>query len=190
VSPQEQSEVRDALHRGDRAEFEALVRQHQRSVFFLVMRLSRGDEELARDMVQKSFLKAWSHRESFRGESSFKSWLLRIAHNLALNELNRAWRRRELALEPTDGGSPAPLGHVEAEALDDLELAQHQALLQEAVASLSERQRAVAILRIYHDLPFAEIAAICEITTNNAKVNFHHAVSNIRTFLSNKGVAA
>lgn len=182
--------MRDALHRGDRAVFATLVRKHQRSVFFLAMRLSRGDEELARDMVQKSFLKAWSHRESFRGEASFKSWLLRIAHNLVLNELSRAWRRRELALEPTDGGSPAPLGRVEAEALNDVQLEQQRALLQEAVASLSERQRAVAVFRLYHDLPFSEIAAICEITTNNAKVNFHHAVSNIRKFLSNEGVAA
>lgn len=170
--------------------FSALVREHQRSVFFLLMRLSRGDEQLSRDMVQKSFLKAWSHRESFRGEASFKTWILRIARNLMLNELSRAWRKRELSPEPTDGGSPAPLGRVEAEAFADLELSQQRALLQEAISALSERQRAVAVLRLYHDLPFSEVAIICEITTNNAKVNFHHAVSNIRKFLSNEGVAA
>jgi len=190
VDPHERAQQSAALRRGDRAVFSALIRQHQRSVFFLAMRLSHGDEQLSRDMVQKSFLQAWSHRESFRGEASFKTWLLRIARNLVLNELNRAWRRRELSPEPTDGGSPAPLGRVEAAALDDLELGQRRALLQEAIAALPERQRAVAILRLYHDLPFSEVATICEITTNSAKVNFHHAVRNIRKFLSNEGAAA
>ena len=190
MEPHQRAQQSAALRRGDRVVFAALIREHQRSVFFLAMRLSRGDEQLARDMVQKSFLQAWTHRESFRGEASFKTWLLRIARNLVLNELSRAWRKREQLLEPTDGGSPAPFGRVEAAAYDDLELKQRRTLLQEAVASLSERQRAVSILRIYHDLPFSEIGTICEITTNNAKVNFHHAVRNIRKFLSDEGVAA
>lgn len=186
----DRTQLTAALQRGDRVLFAQLVQQHQRSVFFLAMRLSRGDEQLSRDMVQKSFLQAWSHRESFRGEASFKTWLLRIARNLTLNELSRAWRHRELLPDPTDGGSPAPLGHVEAQAFELLETDEKRVMLQEAVAALSRRQREVAILRLYHDLSFAEVAEICGITTNNAKVNFHHAVRGIKKFLATQGVAA
>ena len=190
MEPLKPEQITDALHRGDRDVFAQLVREHQRSVFFLAMRLSRGDEQFSKDMVQKSFLKAWSHRDGFRGEASFKTWLLRIGRNLCLNELSRAWRRREVLPEPTEGGSPAPLGKVDADAFQVLDTAQKRALLQEAVSMLSERQRAVTVLRLYHDLSFAEVAGICGITANNAKVNFHHAVRNIRKFLATQGAAA
>ena len=60
----------------------------------------------------------------------------------------------------------------------------------EAVDSLPERQRQVAMIRLYEDLSFAEVASICGITANNAKVNYHHAVRNIRSFLAARGIAA
>jgi len=190
VEPVDRAELAAALHRGDRGLFAHLVQEHQRSVFFLAMRLSNGDEQLSRDIVQKSFLQAWGHRQSFRGDASFKTWLLRIAKNLCLNELRRAWRQREVVAEPSDSGSYAPLGGVDANVLEQLSENQQRALLQEAVAELPERQRLVAILRLYHDLSFAEVAEICGITANNAKVNFHHAVRNIRKHLALAGVAA
>ncbi len=190
MEPVDRAELAAALHRGDRGLFAHLVQEHQRSVFFLAMRLSNGDEQLSRDIVQKSFLQAWGHRQSFRGDASFKTWLLRIAKNLCLNELRRAWRQREVVAEPSDSGSYAPLGGVDANVLEQLSENQQRALLQEAVAELPERQRLVAILRLYHDLSFAEVAEICGITANNAKVNFHHAVRNIRKHLALAGVAA
>ena len=177
----------EALACGDRGAFSALVREHQRSVFFVTLRMCRGDEQLARDVVQKTFLQAWAHRESFRGDASFKTWVLRIATNLCSNELRRAWRKRELGAGPDDTQS---LGWVEARAFDSLATSQARALLREAVDALPARQRAVALLRIYDDLSFKEVADACEITPNNAKVNFHHAVRNIRRFLVEKGVAA
>ena len=94
-SPRIDDELLRKIHAGDRAVFSSLVREHQRSVFFTAMRLSSGDEASARDIVQKAFLQAWTHREKFRGQASFKTWLLRITTNVAKNEQRRAWRRRE-----------------------------------------------------------------------------------------------
>jgi len=180
---------RDALS-GDRDAFSAMVRRHQRSVFFTALRVGRGDEQFARDITQKTFLQAWAKRASFRGESSVKTWLLRITTNLALNEMRRAWRHREVVpAAPTGEAEPPILGSVDARAFDALAVAEARGLLKQAVESLSPRQRAVAVLRIYEDLPFADIAAACGITANNAKVNFHHAVRNIRRSLAAAGVA-
>lgn len=172
-----------AAQAGDRAAFSSLVREHQRSVFFLALRLSRGDEQLARDVAQKTFLQAWSKRDSFRGEASFKTWLLRIASNLCSNELRRAWRRRELVPEAHEDGSPPVLGRVESTAAADLEHHELRERLRVAVDSLPERQRHVALLRLYDDLSFAEIGQALEITANNAKVSFHHAVKKLRSAL-------
>lgn len=173
---------------GDRDAFSRIVRRHQRSVFFTALRIG-PDEQFARDIAQKTFLQAWAKRESFRREASLKTWLLRITTNLALNELRRAWRHREFVPQDPEGEA-APLGTVESRAFAALATAEARALLREAVAALSPRQRAVAVLRIYEDLSFADIAHACDITTNNAKVNFHHAVGNIRRSLAAAGVAA
>jgi RNA polymerase sigma-70 factor, ECF subfamily len=184
------TDLLEAVRHGDRAAFGALVREHQRSVFFLALRLSRGDEQLARDVTQKTFLKAWAAREGFRGEASFKTWVLRIAGNLASNELRRAWRRREVVPSEPDGSPTVDLGRVEASAFEQLAASEARGLLREAVAALPDRQRSVALLRLYEDLSFHEIGGVCDITANNAKVNFHHAVRNIRRYLQDKGVAA
>lgn len=175
---------------GDRAVFSELIRAHQRSVFFLALRMSSGDEALARDIAQKTFLQAWRNRASFRGDSSFKTWLLRIASNLSKNELRRAWRKREVV--PSEGieGDLSGLVVTEQDSFEALATEQARAFLRQAVANLPEQQQRVAILRLYEDMSFAEVGEHCGITANNAKVNFHHAVRNIRKFLAAQGVAA
>jgi RNA polymerase sigma-70 factor, ECF subfamily len=175
-----------AAQAGDRDAFSALVRQHQRSVFFVALRLSRGDEQLARDVTQKTFLQAWARRESFRGEASFKTWLLRIASNLSSNELRRAWRHRELVPEEPD----AELGRVEATVAQDLERQERRNQLRAAVDDLPSTQRRVALLRLYQDLSFAEIGEALDITANNAKVSFHHAVKKLRAALEPQEVGS
>ena len=172
-----------AAQAGDRSAFSSLVREHQRSVFFLALRLSRGDEQLARDVTQKTFLQAWVKRASFRGESSFKTWLLRITANLCSNELRRAWRHRELVPDGAADGSPPELGRVEATAPAQLEERERRRRLRAAVDDLPERQRRVALHRLYDDLSFAEIGHALDITANNAKVSFHHAVKKLRLAL-------
>lgn len=180
-------ELVEAIRHGDRDAFGALVREHQRSVFFLVLRMGRGDEQLARDVSQRAFMQAWAHRESFRGEASFKTWLLKIAANLCRNELRRAWRHREWV--PTDDAEePREVGSVPPRALDQLVSTEARGLLRAAVDALPDRQRQVAMLRLYQDLSFAEVGDVCGITANNAKVNFHHAVRKLRDFLTARGV--
>lgn len=178
------------IHAGDRAVFSSLVREHQRSVFFTAMRLSSGDEASARDIVQKAFLQAWTHRENFRGQASFKTWLLRITTNVAKNEQRRAWRRREFT--PGEGTEEdfEPLTPEAETSFDVLASKRAREFLRDAVESLPQRQREIALLRIYEDLSFVEVAECCGTSANNAKVSFHHAVKNIRKFLAARGLAA
>ncbi len=186
-APQPQDLVA-AAQAGDRAAFSALVREHQRAVFFAALRAGRGDEQLARDVVQKTFLQAWAKRESFRGDASYRTWLIRIASNLCSNELRRAHRRREVVPE-TEDGSPPELGRVEATAEASLHERQRRRRLRSAVDGLPELQRRVALLRLYDDLSFAEIGDALDVTANNAKVSFHHAVKKLRAALDPDGGA-
>lgn len=85
--------------RGDRAAFARLVRQHQSRLRGFLRRLTRGDQALADDLAQETFLEAWKKLAQYRGEGTFAGWLLRIAWTRYLME---ARRRKLEPLEETD----------------------------------------------------------------------------------------
>lgn len=155
--------------------FEALVERHQRSIHGLAHRWL-GDHAAADEVVQATFVQAYTHLVDFRGEASFRSWLYGIALNQA-RSLQRS-RRRERSV---------PLDEVPEEALPQVsepsaggEARDRLALL---VQRLPPRQRAVVTLRVAADLPFREIARLEGISENSAKVSYHHAVTRLRQWM-------
>src|SRR3981081_2106694 len=88
------SELIRSAQRGDRAAFEALVRQYDQAVLRLALHLT-GSEADARDIYQEAFLKAYRHIGNFRFECSFYTWIYRIVTNLCLDHLRRKQTRNE-----------------------------------------------------------------------------------------------
>ncbi len=114
---------------GDRAAFEALVRQRQSPLRGFLRRLTRGDYALADDLAQETFFEAWRKMEQFRGEGTFGSWLARIAYRRYL-----MWARKR-KLEPLDedvdipDAAPAPDQRLDLEkAMTRLSLPERAAL--------------------------------------------------------------
>jgi RNA polymerase sigma-70 factor (ECF subfamily) len=161
----------------DPAVWARIVGEHQRAIFDAASRLLR-DDDLARDVAQRTFVNAWAERGRFRFEASLRTWLLRIAHNLALNELRRAHRRNELGTDTLPEPDTAVWGTP-----DPAEAKQTRTRLADAVHRLPPRQRAVVLLRVHEDLSFSEIGAVVGIRGDNAKVSFHHALQNLRRAL-------
>jgi RNA polymerase sigma-70 factor (ECF subfamily) len=157
---------------GDERAFETLVERHQRAVFGVAQRVLR-DRDAADEATQRAFVRAFERLRSFRGEASFGTWLHRIVMNECRNIL-RAQRR-----------------HVDLDAVPEARLAtvdpsrdpRLAARLGALVAELPPRQRSVLSLRVFSDLPFAEIARAEGITENSAKVSFHHAVRRLQRWL-------
>ena len=170
------AELLTAFRAGSSRAFETLVRRYQAPVLAIARRFAR-DQDDAEDLAQRAFINAAGRAGGWRG-GSFKSWLFRIVVNLAKNHLRDVARfdRSEEAHERE--APPAP-----AEAHDLLERAERQRALRAAIARLPRRQREVLLLRIDGDLPFAEIAGALGITEVNAKVNFHHAVQRLKSWL-------
>ena len=81
---------------GDQAAFEQLVADNQNKVYSLCVRLT-GDREEGADLAQEAFLRAWQALPSFQGESSFSTWVYRLATNVCIDFLRRQARRREVA---------------------------------------------------------------------------------------------
>jgi RNA polymerase sigma-70 factor, ECF subfamily len=189
-------ELKDTVRRaasGDREAFEALVRKHQPEIYRFFRRACRSDED-ARDQCQLTFVRAYRSLSGFEGRSSFRTWLFRIATNLSRNYYRDQGRRCEVPLaREEDSGSSRPMERDivdhKPSTLDRLELGEKRDQLRDAVDTLPPRQRSVVLLRIYHDLTFAEIAEVESITANNAKVSFCHAVRNLKKTVAGTGAA-
>lgn len=156
------AELLERCRAQDPAGIEAVIHRHGDRVYrALVLVVKDADD--ARDLAQETFVRFLRSLPTFRGESSLKSWLLRIATNLALNRLrDRDRRGSPLSLDELPEaqlpGSSLPAGPEEV-VLRRLELGEVSAFLD----GLSPALRAVAVLRFFEGLPYQEIARTLEI---------------------------
>ena len=167
---------------GDEEAFEELWRRHEGVVLSVVRRYARAPED-ARDLVQRAFLRALA--ASRRGLATrpgepfpFRTWVIRIAVNLAKNHARdeARWRKEPLELlgEAVHSGPTAD---------ETLLRRERERIVKRAVLELPRRQREVLSLRIDASLSFEEVAEVLNITVNNAKVCFHHAIRRLRALV-------
>ena len=156
---------------GDARAFDELVRRYQRPIYRLAFRYVKSEAD-AKDVTQRTFVKALGALARWRADASFRTWLYRIAINAALNHLRD--RRRDERRAGSGEPEPPPADPA------DLDRDRRRAALRAAVAALPPRQRMVLELRVYDDLTFREVAALCGVSENAAKVSFHHAVARLR----------
>jgi len=166
--------------KGDRDAFDVLVVRHQRAVYQLCFRFVRDHAE-ASDAMQDAFLKAWRAVPRFKGDAAFATWLYRVAVNTCLSRLAA---RRPIADPLSDAAAVADPRGSQAASLLEREQA---AAVRRAVDHLPARQRATVILRVFHDLPHAEIASVLGSSVGSVKANFFHALRNLRRLLAEDG---
>lgn len=148
-----------------------------RFVSSVVRRIVR-DPDAADDVAQDALLLAHRYRASFRGESSYRTWLYRIAQMSALGYLRKRRRSRELlAIEDREVGAdtadPAPSPHELAETREEA------AIVQRALDAMGEKYRDVLLLRA-RDLSESEIADHLGVTVANVKIRTHRARQQLR----------
>lgn len=158
---------------GRREDFDVLVERYHAPLVGFVVRLVR-DRDVAADIVQTTFVRAYTRLGQFRGDASFVSWLYQIALNETRSRHRKERTHPQVSLDDVD---EAELGSV-----DDSDRRGFRSI-EALVARLPLRQRSVVMLRVLKDLPFKEIARIEGISENSAKVNYHHAVTRLRAWL-------
>jgi RNA polymerase sigma-70 factor (ECF subfamily) len=169
----------DQAKAGEHRAFEELVRRTASDTFTLARRLVSDDDD-ARDVVQEVYLRAFRSIGRFRGDAQFTTWLYRITANCAATQLGKRRRHGHDELD-TDVELPdAKADHDPALAADASLLRRR---LEEAIAELPPRLRAVVVLRDVYDLNHAEIAAELGISESAAKVRLHRARRRLRTLV-------
>lgn len=163
----------EALRNGEEAAYELLISRYQLPIYNLVFRLV-NDPADASDVTQEVFLKVFRSIRDFRGQSSLKTWLYRIAVNEAHNQ-RRWWtrhRKKEIGLETSEEG-----GRSYQERLSDPRRSPYEeawdgekhALVEQALQTINPAFRAAVVLRDIEDLSYEEIAAVLQVSLGTVK---------------------
>jgi RNA polymerase sigma-70 factor, ECF subfamily len=186
-SPDPDLQLVESARAGSPSAFEALVRRHAGRVHRQALSILRSQED-ARDVSQETFVRAYRHLSTFRGEAKFATWLQRIAANLALMKLRSRRRCPERPIDELlpgfqeDGHHLAAIGTFpESGHLDDGII--RRDLILEAMSQLPENYREILILRSLQELDTKEAAAQLQISTTAVKLRLHRAHQALRTIL-------
>ena len=182
------SVIREVLD-GDANAFEEIVREYEKNVYNIALRMS-GDREDALDISQESFLKAYHSLHSFRGDSKFSVWLYRIVSNTCLDFLRERKRRAEFPLVREDEDGETEQADIRDESLSPETLFE-QKLTREALrrglASLPEDQRRILLLREIQGFSYDEIGQILSLESGTVKSRIFRARRKLCEFLIEDG---
>ena len=171
---------------GSEAAFEQIVRGHQRAVLSLLYRLT-GDSGLAEDLAQESFVKAFRNLAAFDRGRRFSSWLLRIAHNTAIDFM----RRQRLPLVHVDADPPGTRRDPPAPAVPDpVEQKALGAAIDTAMRRLRPEHRVAVTLRYEEGMAFGEIAEVMGVAEATARSHVHRARKELARLLTAAGWGA
>jgi RNA polymerase sigma-70 factor (ECF subfamily) len=159
---------------GDQRAATVLVERHATAIARFVSTLGERETD---EVVQDTFVRAFGSFDSFRGDSSLRTWLFTIARRLVLDRRRAERRRPEVE----------PLGEAEVAtgftALDSIVAEESEAQVREAVERLSPTQREVFTLRVGEGLSYKEIAEVVGTTEGAARVHYHNALRVIKEAL-------
>ncbi|OWY25234.1 RNA polymerase subunit sigma [Sphingobacteriales bacterium UPWRP_1] len=160
------------------AAFSLLMQKYQEKIYWLIRRIVI-DHEDANDVCQNVFIKVWRNLDSFKENSQLYTWLYRIATNESLTFLNRKKKKASVQISTEDYDLTKQL-----EADPYFEGDNLQIQLQNAIASLPEKQRMVFLLRYYDEMKYEDMSETLDTSVGALKASYHHAVKKIEKYLT------
>lgn len=173
----------EATAAGDQTSYTILVRRYRNAVFAIALRLTANQSD-AEEVTQDSFLRAFRYLANFRGESSFKTWLLRITGRVAIDHLRRK-KLDTISLDVPE--SPvARLPEKSPSGLQHLLHDERHELLQKAMQDLSKEDASALQLFYFHEQSIQEITHVMGWTESNTKSRLSRARQRLRVVLMEK----
>jgi RNA polymerase sigma-70 factor (ECF subfamily) len=169
------SELIERWKRGDERAASLLVERHSAALArFAVSYGARGQVD---ELVQDTFVRAFGSLDGFRGDSSFRTWLMTIERRLMLDR-QRSEKRRPDRVEIQDGDAT-----TQFDALDGMVAEESRRRVADAVQRLSPTQKQVFTLRVADGLSYKEIAEAVGTTEGAARVHYHNAMRAVKEFI-------
>lgn len=172
--------------RGDAAAFDRLVERYKERLYATVYHMT-GNHEDANDLVQDSLIKAYRSIRSFKGQSSFYTWVYRITVNRTINFLKRRKNRNQYSLDDVDSAIHTDPDFVELMShvtpRREVGLLELQAKLNEALQKLSETHRAVVIMHDIQGMTHADIAKTLQCSEGTVRSRLFYARQQLQGLL-------
>jgi RNA polymerase sigma factor (sigma-70 family) len=173
--------------RGSMSAYDELVRRYQQRIYATVYHMTSNHED-ANDLAQEAFIKAFQVLKSFKGGSSFYTWVYRIAVNKTINFLKQRKHRTQMSLNDLDVNAENDPDLValisENTPRRDLNLAELQEKLNEAMQKLSEVHRLAVTLHDIQGVPHEEIARIMDCNIGTVRSRLFYARQQLQGYLS------
>ena len=160
-----------------RQAFECIVREYSEQLYWQIRRLVFSHED-ANDILQNTFIKAWTNIDYFRGDAKMSTWLYRIALNECLTFLNKQRANNQLSIDEAD---KELLNKLESDTYFDGD--DTQKIFLQAIHTLPEKQQIVFNLKYFKEMKYEEISEIMGTSIGTLKASYHHAVKKIEAFL-------
>jgi len=165
--------------------FDEIIRQHQRRVYRVILLLAR-DADVADTLTQECFLRAFRKRESFRGECSVQTWLLRIATNLVRDHQKSrrlSFWKRLVGLGTEEESIPMQVAAPEASPERALMAREELRAVWDAVETLPQQQRTIFLLRFAQELTLKEVACLLDLQVGTVKAHLFRATGRVREMM-------
>lgn len=161
-----------------RAAFSRIVTLYGEKLYWQIRKMVLSHDD-ADDILQNTFLKAWSNLDYFRGEAKISTWLFKIAINECITFINKQRQQNNISIDDTDVFLLERLKSDEFFCGDDIQLK-----LQEAILRLPEKQRLVFNMKYFDDMKYDEISEIVGTSVGALKASYHYAVKKIEEYLT------
>ncbi|HPR83404.1 MAG TPA: sigma-70 family RNA polymerase sigma factor [Pontiellaceae bacterium] len=172
---------------GDTAAYEELIRRYHGKIYGLVYSMTSSRED-AEDLAQEVFVKAWKALGHFREQSGFYTWIYRIALNRTINFRKRRNRRQTVDFDEFDPDIKTAESYREfsskGSVLRKMSLGEFQEKMNAALLKLSEKHRAVVVMRDVQEMPHADIAKVMHCSEGTVRSRLFYAHKQLQAELA------
>ena len=180
--PAEEQKLIDAAIAGDSSAFERLIEPLEGRIYAVALRMC-GNRDDAQDCMQESMIRIYRALSSFKGQSSFSTWIYRITMNTCLDELRRRKARRSTSLDTLLDSGWSPTDETDTPERHAIQSEQRRTL-ERAIAELPEDMRAAVVLRDIQGLAYDEIASALNVNVGTVKSRISRGRERLREKLS------
>ena len=184
---QEDLRLVNLAREGDLGAYDQLVKRYQERIYATLYNMTSNHED-ANDLAQDAFIKAYKALKSFKGDSSFYTWVYRIAVNRTINFLKQRRNRHHMSLNDADWNvenNPDLVSLISDKTPHrDARLSELQEKLNEALQKLSEVHRMVVVLHDVQGMPHEEISKIMKCNVGTVRSRLFYARQQLQAILS------
>ena len=161
-----------------RQAFSEVIARYSEPLYWQIRRMVQSHDD-ANDLLQNTFMKAWTSIDNFRGDAKLSTWLYKIAINESLTFLEREKKRSSMSIDDEDSYL---INAIEAD--KDIDVDQLRLELRKAIALLPEKQRIVFNMRYYDDMKYEQMSEILGTSVGALKASYHLAVKKIEQYFA------